>query len=136
MSRFYRNYLIINLAAIAFLAANALGVLHWECPIRGVCGIPCPGCGITRGLLALAHLDVAGALAHNWLCLPLALLWLLSMVCAIGDLCTRQTLLEHLYDWAEAWLRSHPAAVIVIVALALAPWLLKEFSGLIEINRG
>lgn len=41
------------------------------CPFRWVSGFPCPGCGLTRAFVALAHGDVAAALAFNAFSLPL-----------------------------------------------------------------
>lgn len=35
------------------------------CPIRVALGIPCPGCGITRGISAFLHGDIADSLAFN-----------------------------------------------------------------------
>jgi hypothetical protein len=35
------------------------------CLLRGLTGVPCPGCGITTSLLALARGDAAGAWAAN-----------------------------------------------------------------------
>lgn len=35
------------------------------CLLQGLTGVPCPGCGITTSLLALARGDVAGAWAAN-----------------------------------------------------------------------
>lgn len=35
------------------------------CPIHALSGLYCPGCGATRALHALAHADVATALAMN-----------------------------------------------------------------------
>lgn len=47
------------------------GLLLWmlpyfyRCPIYAVSGIPCPGCGVTRGAAALLRLDFAGAWNAN-----------------------------------------------------------------------
>lgn len=35
------------------------------CPLRTFTGIPCPFCGMTRGVLALVHGDVSAAFAFN-----------------------------------------------------------------------
>ncbi|HVE58611.1 MAG TPA: DUF2752 domain-containing protein [Pyrinomonadaceae bacterium] len=37
------------------------------CPLFKLTGIACPGCGMTRGLHALLHGDVLGALGYNLL---------------------------------------------------------------------
>jgi hypothetical protein len=59
-----------SLAAVVLLAwPQALPSLAlWtgaDCLVRGLTGLPCPGCGITTSLLALAHGDIAGAWAAN-----------------------------------------------------------------------
>lgn len=54
-------------AGLAYLGAvdpNQAG--HYPtCPFLLVTGLSCPGCGSLRALHALAHLDLAGALARN-----------------------------------------------------------------------
>ena len=40
------------------------------CPLFKLTGLACPGCGMTRGLHALLHGDVAGALGYNLLLPP------------------------------------------------------------------
>lgn len=45
-----------------------------QCPIHGVTGGFCPGCGSTRAVHELLHGDVAGSLACHPLVLPLVLL--------------------------------------------------------------
>ena len=66
--------LIVGLAYAAFCARTGWGI---PCPIHLVTGLQCPGCGVSRMLLALLRLDFRGAFLANpvLLCmLPLLLL--------------------------------------------------------------
>jgi hypothetical protein len=62
-------------ALIAFLlpppAAGALHLGGWEIPglciFRGLLGIDCPGCGLTRSWVALAHGDLGASLSYHLL---------------------------------------------------------------------
>lgn len=52
--------------AASFIACML--VLHFSgiaCPIRFITSEPCPGCGVTRSLLALLRLDFAAAAYYN-----------------------------------------------------------------------
>lgn len=80
----WRRY--ATLAAVSVLGAGAFGVLRRidpnvagnplpPCPLQALTGLYCPGCGSTRCLHALAHLDLAGAMAMN----PLLVLSLLPL---------------------------------------------------------
>ncbi len=61
------------------LGAGALVMLGVaRCPVASLTGIPCPGCGSTRSVLALAHGDVHGFLRYN----PAALLMLGGLLAA------------------------------------------------------
>jgi len=55
------------------------------CPLASVVGIPCPGCGLTRATLALAHGDLEHALSLHPLVFVLAplFIWAVSSA-AIG----------------------------------------------------
>ena len=53
--------LIIIAAAILLLILPSF----YRCPFYAVTGIPCPGCGVTRGAYHLLHLDFARAWKAN-----------------------------------------------------------------------
>ena len=64
------------LAGVAGMSAVAVAVGYFNpttagffpvCPLYAVTGYACPGCGMTRGLHALLHGDVLGALGFNLL---------------------------------------------------------------------
>jgi Protein of unknown function (DUF2752) len=89
--RFVINRVVAIVACLTLLAApfvwNAWGgkgpVL---CITRGVTGLPCPGCGLTRAMGALARLDLPGALAFNMLCVPLVVLAVVTPITALHEL--------------------------------------------------
>lgn len=41
------------------------------CPFRQVTGLPCPGCGLTRGFVCIGHGNIAQAIDFNPFALPL-----------------------------------------------------------------
>lgn len=45
--------------------AAACGLPLWPCTFASLTGLPCPGCGLTRGTLALAHGDWRSALLFH-----------------------------------------------------------------------
>lgn len=70
-------------------------------------GMPCPLCGMTRGLTDLARGDVASALAHNPLALTAAVLIVLELAyrLAAGTTSGARRLLRwgRLDGWLHAW---------------------------------
>lgn len=57
----------LALAALAAAQVGAVwsGVGGWPCPVRGATGLPCPGCGLTRGAVALARGEWGESLAAH-----------------------------------------------------------------------
>ena len=54
--------LLLVAAALASVVPGPLGAL---CPLRSMTGIPCPLCGMTTSVTAVAQLDPVTALAAN-----------------------------------------------------------------------
>lgn len=51
-------------------------IIGYPCPIYTIIGIPCPGCGMTRSLIALIQGDLQKSFYFHVLCIP-------TIVCAI-----------------------------------------------------
>ena len=77
-----RSLLVATVAGI-FAAVVAFRLPF--CPLASVIGVPCPGCGLTRATLALAHGDLQHALELHPLVFVLAPLFIWAMAnAAIG----------------------------------------------------
>ncbi len=57
--------LALLLSGLGLLCFQAFGASVWHCPFKLNTGLPCPGCGFTRGTLALLQGDWRQALAHH-----------------------------------------------------------------------
>ena len=61
----------LAVAALLTRSGDALSLTAGGAPLGGLCmwrellGLGCPFCGMTRSFVALAHLDLAGALSHH-----------------------------------------------------------------------
>jgi hypothetical protein len=72
-------------ATFAGMFAGIVALRLPFCPLASVFGVPCPGCGLTRATLALAHGDLRHALELHPLVLVLAPLFIAaSSSAAIG----------------------------------------------------
>jgi hypothetical protein len=47
----------ITAASLLHVGLVLLGLPGWPCPVRETLGIPCPGCGLSRAMIALFHGD-------------------------------------------------------------------------------
>lgn len=65
----------------AALIAIVLITDKYYCPFKAAFGIPCPGCGIIRGITALSKGDIKGALGYNLLVFALPVFAVLYLFC-------------------------------------------------------
>lgn len=82
--RFGHAEVFAAIALLSFVAAWILPLLpvSYTCPLKGMTGLPCATCGMTRAFVRLAHGEAAGAVAAS----PLgALLALVAWTYAVAD---------------------------------------------------
>jgi hypothetical protein len=90
------------------------------CQFRNITGIDCPGCGLSRGFIHLAHGDLAGAWRFN----PAAALVFAFVVVQIPY---RSVQLWRIHrGWPELnWRRAGNVAIGVVAVALIAQWLVK-----------
>jgi hypothetical protein len=57
--------LALLLSGLGLLVFERLGTSVWTCPFQQTTGLPCPGCGFTRGTLRLLAGDWRMALSYH-----------------------------------------------------------------------
>ena len=90
------------------------------CPMAGVLGVPCPGCGLTRATLALARGDLRGALHLHPLVLVIAPIFIWAVASAAFGYVRGPRSGANL----KPWLASRLATLLAfgLLALTLGVW--------------
>jgi hypothetical protein len=64
------------------------------CPVKHFLHIPCPGCGLTRGFIAILHFRFYDALRYNFLSIPLFMMLGSATLCALSDAILKTNLFD------------------------------------------
>jgi hypothetical protein len=93
------------------------------CLSRGLLGIPCPGCGLTRAFCALAELDLGAAIRFNALSLPLLALFVVAPVVAMQELSQGRRFGWYRFLYSSRFARWFAAALVLYHLGRLSVWL-------------
>jgi hypothetical protein len=109
----YRKILMLIgycLALLIFIFAGQ----HYVCPFKYFLNIPCPGCGMTRAIFCILHLNFIGALKYNILSIIVFLWLVLYFIFMIYDLIFSK---DFLNKFLHMKLKSYHYAILVIMML-------------------
>jgi len=127
MSRYkpFWQLLLIELAVLVVLVVSYHFHLPIGCPFKMLTGIPCPGCGGTRALMALLHGHIWEAIMTNPFSVLVILFAIIAPVWQFVD-CYRNT-----KTLQRAMTSKWPTpALILIAVLVLANWIWNIYKGL------
>ena len=127
MSRFkpFIWLVIIEVAALVLVLGAAYFQLPIGCPFKMLTGIPCPGCGGTRALIALLHGHLIEAIMTNPLSIVVIIFALIAPIWLFID-CYRDT-----DSLKRVMMNKWPTWVIVIMAIIIiANWIWNICKGL------
>lgn len=107
------------LSAVGLLLFYVLGWGGWQCPFLAATGKPCPGCGFTRGAVALLQGDLRSAWQHH----PFVLLALpLFIVLLIGAAAPEPFKQRFLHRLDKVERRTAITHLLVLAFLAFGLW--------------
>jgi hypothetical protein len=122
--RFYGG-LLLTAGLLLFVALyrpysmeGEIGIKIIVCPFRNLTGLPCPGCGLTRGVYHLAHGEVAKALSFHLLSPLFYIVLFAEMINSIVGIVRRG---RPLFWWNELFdrpLLKIPAYGLILLAVA------------------
>ncbi len=103
----------VCVAAGAQTALVSQGFGGWQCPVFHILGVPCPGCGLSRAVVALLHGDWQQALTFHLF----APLFLFALMLAGASVLLPDVLRNHLILRVESLEQRTGMAVIFLVSL-------------------
>lgn len=114
-------------AAFVVIAVGGLLILYFinpsrthlvPCPFHLLTGLDCPGCGMTRAMHSLLHLDLRAAFFFNPFVFAVAPFLAFVWICLFRRiLCGRPTL---------STIYVPPAAAFTVIAVIVAFWILRN----------
>ncbi|MEW5871544.1 MAG: DUF2752 domain-containing protein [Chloroflexota bacterium] len=81
--------ILVGVGAIQ-VGLHLAGLPGWQCPIKAITGLPCPGCGLTEAVGDLLHGDWRGAMAAHAFAPLFLLAFILLLIVSVLPEAARQ----------------------------------------------
>ena len=119
------NKRLIVLISIILLVFGILVVFVFDvnCVFKSLIGIPCPGCGLTRGFRSLLSGHLIKAEMYNVLTIPIFLFLLVFLILLIYDLFLKK-------EKTSIFLRRFINNYKLILLLVLVSWIINIIRGI------
>lgn len=112
---FYRNSILFIIGGITVIFIVLCGGLPWRCPLNYFFNIRCPGCGITRSIIAISQGQIILSLKYNPLGFLLVIGFVLYVVLFSVDVILKKIYLLKIINFINLWIEKHRLLIIVFV---------------------
>ena len=118
------NRRLTVLISIILLVFGILVVFVFDinCIFKNIIGIPCPGCGLTRGFRSLFSVHLLKAEMYNFLTIPIFLFLLMIFGLIIVDIVTKK-------NRTELMLNKIASHYIILIAIVCINWIINIIRG-------
>lgn len=81
-----KKFVLFILLILLVFGILVVFVFDIDCAFKSVFGIPCPGCGLTRGFRSLFKGDIVSAFSYNILTIPIFLFFVILLILFVIDM--------------------------------------------------
>jgi hypothetical protein len=125
LGRFTRVFAAVVVAAAFVLPGNGTGFFP-TCWSRSLLDLPCPGCGLSRSLASITHLELGDSLAYH----PFGLL-IFALLCAVLAVSLSP---ERIRAAVAAWLDARDARVRRVYLTGVTAFLVFGFGRFVVVG--
>ena len=111
--------LIIFFLLLSIFLLLILFNFKFNCPIKSIFHIACPGCGLTRSITSLLHLDILNSIYYNILGIPLFLFLVTSYLLIVIDIIKKR-------NYLQSFLHRLSKYYLVIIILLIITFILNN----------
>lgn len=117
-----KSILLILLILLVF-GILVVFVFDINCVFKSITGIPCPGCGLTRGFRTLLSGNIIKAESYNLLTVPILVFLIIVFILTITDIIKNK-------NNTEKFLKKISNYYILIIVIVCISWIINIIRGI------